>query len=132
MSNLANLTRRAVPVLVAMLLPGAALGQEMRFGKPEEVQALIGSICTTQMPNLGVPACQCLAERAMRELDEARRSYLVLSVVDPVAAERNPMAKSQPDQQAIASFLAAAAESCSASAPNPAPAAPAQAPAPAQ
>lgn len=96
------------------------------FGTPAEQQGLIANICGTQLAPLGAAGCACLAERAMTELDQPQRDYLILSVVQPQAADRTDTARSQADLKVIASFISDAQTACSgAGAPAAAPAEPA-------
>jgi hypothetical protein len=100
------------------------------FGTKAQEQVLIANICGTQLAALGAAGCVCLAEAAMTGLDDPQREYLILSVVQPPAADRTPTARSQADLKTIATFLDKAGKDCAAPAGSepavPAPAAPAQ------
>jgi len=78
----------------------------------EDQRNLISGLCTTQLADLGATGCTCLAERALNELDENQRAYLILSVVQPDAAEKMPIAKSKEELAAIFNFLGAAHTAC--------------------
>jgi hypothetical protein len=92
---------------------GAAWGQtsDSAFGAPEQEQGMIAGICLSQL-TIGEKPCACLAERAMSELDDEQRQYLIMTVVQPPAAERLPIARSQPDLAAIATFIETARTEC--------------------
>ena len=83
-------------------------------------QNLIAGICGSQVP-LNAEGCACFAERAMTELDEPQRAYLILTVIQPPAAERHEMARSQPDLKTIALFIEGALKACAAAGGAPAP-----------
>ena len=92
-------------------LPALAVAQETSFGSPEDQRNLIAGICGTQL-NIGPEPCACLADRAMTELDEPQRTYLILSAVQPATAETLPIA-GLPDQLAlIFGFLEKAGAEC--------------------
>jgi hypothetical protein len=104
--------RAAAPaLLLTAFLAGPASAQDPSFGSPEEQRNLIAGICTTQLP-IGDAGCACLADRALVELDDAQRSYLIFSVVQPPVAERSPIARSQDQLAAIFRFLESASEAC--------------------
>lgn len=124
---------RGLALTAYLCLPGIASaqngfitkGQEPApFGGGAEEQRLIGDICGTQLPALGGPGCACVAKSAMTALDQPQRNYLILSVVQPQAADRTAAAKSAGDLQAIAAFIEKAGKDCAA----PGGAAPAAAP----
>jgi hypothetical protein len=105
------------PFVAAAALVGFATfaaAQDAAFGTPEDQRQLIAGLCGTQLA-IGPAACTCLAERAMTGLDENQRSYLILSVVQPPAAERLDIARSQEQLAAIFTFLETARVSCTAS-----------------
>jgi hypothetical protein len=67
----------------------------------------------------------------MTELNDPQRTYLILTVIQPPAAERLEIARSQPDLRTIALFIDAAQKGCAAAsgqAPGQPPAAGAAAP----
>ena len=82
---------------------------------------MIAGICLGQLA-LGEDACTCLAERAMAELDDAQRDYLLLTVVNPPQAESSAIARSQADLTTIFTFLQQASVACrTGAAPDPIP-----------
>lgn len=101
----------------AALAQGDAAGPT--FGTPEQQQGLIAGICLSQL-NIGETGCACLAARAMTDLDEPQRTYLIMTVVQPPVAERLPTASSEPDIKAIATFLETAGQDCAAASAAPA------------
>jgi hypothetical protein len=78
----------------------------------DDQRNLISGLCTTQLTDLGASGCTCLAERALSELDENQRAYLIVSIVQPDAAEKMPIAKSKDELAAIFNFLGAAHNAC--------------------
>jgi hypothetical protein len=80
-------------------------------GTKEDQRNLIAGLCTTQL-DLDAAGCTCVAERSLTELNDDQRAYLVLSVVQPEAAEKMPIAKSKDELAAIFNFLAAAHDGC--------------------
>ena len=105
---------------VSVVSPAAA---QNSFGTGAEQQRLIANICGTQLALLGPTGCACLAARAMSELNEPQREYLILAVVQPQAAGRTDLARSQPDLKVIADFINTAQQGCdpAGSAPTAAP-----------
>jgi len=102
-------------VLVACALfafASAAQAEDKPRNAAEDQRNLISGICTTQLTDLGASGCTCLAERALTELDENQRAYLILSVVQPDAAEKMPIAKSKDELAAIFNFLGTAHTAC--------------------
>ena len=100
-----------VGAALALLFLSPVLAQETTFGSLEDQRNLIAGVCGTQL-NIGPEACTCLADRAMTELDEPQRSYLILSAVQPATAETLPIA-GLPDQLAlIFGFLEKAGVEC--------------------
>ena len=120
-------------MVVSWLSAVPALAQDAGFGSPERQQNMIAGICQTQL-TIGEAGCFCLAERAMAELSDPQRDYLILTVVQPPAAERSPMARSQDDLRVIAGFIETARQECAAAPGTPAtePQTEGQAPAPEQ
>ena len=102
-------------VLLLSAVPVSAV--ENAFGSPERQQNMIAGICQTQL-TIGEAGCLCLAERAIVGLNDAQRDYLILTVVQPPAAEQSPMARSQSDLRAIATFIDTARQECAAAAPG--------------
>jgi hypothetical protein len=100
-----------------LILPAYALAQS---DAKIDQQNLIAGICGTQVP-LNGEGCACFAERAMAELDEPQHAYLILTVVQPPAAERHEMARSHADLKTIAGFIQGALKSCAAGGTAPAP-----------
>ena len=114
---------RVAFVTTAFLLPlaaGPVLAQEQHpFGTEEDQQNLIAGICSTQL-DIGPAGCVCLAGRAMVELDEGQRGYLILSAIQPPAAERLPIARDQAQLALIFQFLERASGECRAAGGAPA------------
>jgi hypothetical protein len=81
------------------------------MGTPEDQKNIIAGICGTQIP-LSPQGCLCFAERAMTELNDPQRAYLILTVIQPPAAERSEIARSQEDLRTIALFIDAAQKGC--------------------
>jgi hypothetical protein len=100
-------------VLFGSFLYAATTGvaQETSFGSPEDQRHLIAGLCGTQL-DIGPDGCSCLADRAMAELDDPQRTYLILSVVQPPAAERLPIAGSHDQLALIFGFLEKASADC--------------------
>lgn len=75
-------------------------------GEGDEV-GLIAGLCGVQMKDMSPQACRCLAEQSQTQLSAPQRDYLVATAVSPPAADRmlSDGRVSQPDQQAIFSFL---------------------------
>jgi hypothetical protein len=101
----------ALALILGPCVTATASAQDAGFGSPEEQRNLIAGICTTQL-DIGAAGCACLAERSLVELDEAQRSYLILSVVQPPVAERLPIARSQDQLAMIFRFLESARDEC--------------------
>jgi hypothetical protein len=99
-------------------VPAAAQQSELNFGTKEDERNIIASICGTQV-QLTPAGCVCFAEHAMTDLDTNQRAYLILTVVQPPAAERLDIAKSQDSLKAIFQFIEGAQKTC-ANAPPPA------------
>ena len=103
---------KTVPLLLcACVWAAPALAQDAGFGTPEDQKNLIAGLCSVQL-DIGPAGCTCLAERSLTELDEPQRSYLILSVVQPPAAERLPVAKSKEQLATIFGFLEKASGEC--------------------
>ena len=94
----------------AAALSGAAAA-ETSFGSPDQQRAMIAGICQTQL-TIGEAGCRCLAERSIGELSNPQREYLIMTVIQPPAAQRMPMARSQADLQTIAAFIDSARTAC--------------------
>ena len=103
-----------------LMLAGQANAQEIGLGSPEDQRNLIAGICATQLKDLAAAGCTCLADRSLTELDDPQRAYLILSVVQPPAAERLPIAREKEQLAAIFTFLEAAHAACAKSATPPA------------
>jgi hypothetical protein len=95
-----------------LALAGTAGAEDMGLGSPADQKNLIAGICTTQLADLGASGCACLAERSLTELDDPQRAYLILSVVQPPAADRLPIANQKEDLAEIFNFLGAAHTAC--------------------
>ena len=108
--------RRAMAYGLLLSLSAAAAwspaAAQNSFGTPAEQQGLIANICGTQLAPLGAAGCACLAERAMIELDQPQRDYLILSVVQPQAADRTDTARSPAELKVIATFIREAQTAC--------------------
>jgi len=93
------------------LAAGPVFAQQHPFGTEEDQQNLIAGICSMQL-DIGPAGCVCLAERAMVELDEGQRGYLILSAIQPPAADRLPIARDQTQLALIFQFLERASGEC--------------------
>ena len=100
----------AACALLALAVPAGA--QDMGLGTPADQKNLIAGVCATQLADLGATGCACLAERALNELDEPQRAYLILSVVQPPAAERLPIASQKEELAKIFTFLGDSHTAC--------------------
>ena len=112
MRYLANISALAAIAVVLFVSGGSAGAQDSANPTMDQEKQIVAAICTTQMPSLGAAGCACLAERAAEELDDRHRDYLILTVTNPRAAERDPMAQAQPDLRILADFLDKAATAC--------------------
>jgi hypothetical protein len=93
-----------------LLTIGSALGQESR----ETMQKTrIAEACRVEM-KLSVAGCNCLADRALADLNDVQREYLLATAISPSAAERMREQVSQDDIQILARFLGSAGQECSA------------------
>lgn len=101
--------------LACLSLAAPSARAETPRNSVEDQRNLISGLCTTQLADLGASGCTCLAERALTELNDDQRAYLILSVVQPPAAEKMPIAQSKDELAAIFNFLGAAHTACSAS-----------------
>jgi hypothetical protein len=72
----------------------------------------LAEACGKEM-TLSAAGCQCLTDRAIAELNDVQRDYLLATSVAPSAAERMRDQVSQADIQILGKFLAAAAQECS-------------------
>lgn len=106
-----NLLRICAGVALLLLSAAPASAVENAFGSPEQQRTMIAGICQTQL-SIGEAGCRCLAERAIGELSDPQREYLIMTVVQPPVAERLPMARSQADLGVIATFIDSAREEC--------------------
>lgn len=97
---------------LALSAAAPASAVETRFGNVEDQKNIITAICGTQV-KLDDKGCRCLAERAITDLDDPQRAFLILSVVQPTAAERTGIAHSKPDLTTIALFIESARKACS-------------------
>jgi hypothetical protein len=103
-----------------LALAGLSYAEETKgSGTKEDQRNLIAGLCTTQL-DLDAAGCTCVAERSLTELNDDQRAYLVLSVVQPQAAEKMPIAKSKDELAAIFNFLGAAHDGCKSGAAAPA------------
>ena len=106
--------RPSLAILPLLASTVASLAAETPFGTYADEQNIIAAICVGQL-NISHAACACLAERAMQELNDAQREYLVMTVVQPPSAEKLEIAQSKTDMQTIFTFLGMAQQSCVAS-----------------
>lgn len=115
------LSRTLSSVLLASFSLAAATwaNAETSRNSAEDQRNLISGLCTTQLADLGASGCTCLAGRALDELNDDQRAYLILSVVQPQAAEKMPIAQSKEELAAIFNFLGTAHTACSAAAVKP-------------
>ena len=107
----------AFAVTLILVAPGGA--EDMGLGTPADQKNLIAGICATQLSDLGAAGCTCLADRSLTELDDPQRAYLILSVVQPPAAERLPIASQKEELAKIFTFLGAAHTACAPPAAGP-------------
>ena len=106
------MTTRTGCVLGTMLLisTGSAFGQD----SVKTVQTTrIAEACGVEM-KLSAAGCRCLADRALTDLSDLQREYLLATAISPSAAERMRGQVSQDDIQILAKFLASAGQECSA------------------
>ncbi|MGH6923282.1 MAG: hypothetical protein ACRED5_06035 [Propylenella sp.] len=99
--------------LVLLVAGPVAAWAQTGMGTPEDQKNIIAGICGTQIP-LNPEGCVCFAKRAMTELSDPQRAYLILTVIQPPAAERLEIARSQQDLRTIALFIDAAQKGCAA------------------
>jgi hypothetical protein len=97
-------------ILSAAASTGSAAA-ENQFGSPDQQRTMIAGICQTQLA-IGEAGCWCLAQRSIDELSDPQREYLIMTVVQPPAAERMAMARSQDDLKVIAAFIENARTAC--------------------
>jgi len=106
------MSTRTSCLLATMLLltTGSALGQD----SGETVQTTrIAEACVVEM-RLSAAGCRCLSDRALTDLSDLQREYLLATAISPSAAERMRAQVSQDDIQILAKFLASAGQECSA------------------
>ena len=118
MPEFSRTTRATLAAL--LMLAGQAYAEDVGLGSPEDQRNLVAGICTTQLKDLDTAGCTCLADRSLTELDDPQRAFLILSVVQPPAAERLPIAREKEQLAAIFTFLEAAHAACAKSASPPA------------
>ena len=112
MRYFAKISALAAIAVVLFASGGSAGAQDSANPTIDQEKQIVAAICATQMPKLGAAGCACLAERAAEELDDRHRDYLILTVTNPRAAERDPMAQAQPDLRILAEFLDRAVTAC--------------------
>jgi hypothetical protein len=100
--------RLVAAVLLAASSPAAAQQADDTAQKTRLAQA-----CAIEM-NLSEAGCRCLSDRAMTDLNELQRDYLLASAIAPRAADRIGRSISQVDIQVLARFLVTAGQECSA------------------
>ncbi|MDQ3559474.1 MAG: hypothetical protein M3453_09880 [Pseudomonadota bacterium] len=99
-------------LLQAILL--AASGPAFAQGADEAIQRTrLAEACGIEL-KLSEAGCRCLADRAVADLNNLQRDYLLATAVAPRAAERMRASISQQDIHVLATFLAAAEQECSA------------------
>ena len=107
------MSRTNIVFLVAAILL-AASGPAPAQPTDDAIQRTrLAEACGIQL-KLSVAGCRCLADRAVADLSDLQRDYLLATAVAPRAAERIRASISQQDIQVLARFLAAAAQECSA------------------
>jgi hypothetical protein len=112
MRNLIQASAAALAAAAFLAPPAGAAGTD--FGTKADEQNIIAGICGTQI-SLDAAGCTCFAEHAMTELDDPQRAYLILTVVQPPAAERLDVARSQEDLKTIFRFIESAQKTCTTS-----------------
>jgi hypothetical protein len=101
----------AAAITLSVVTLTASAAAEQQFGSLDQQRAIIAGICQTQL-TIGERGCQCLAERSMGELSDPQREYLIMTVIQPPAAGRMAMARSQADLEVIAAFIESARVAC--------------------
>ena len=76
-------------------------------------RARLAQACGNEL-SISEAGCVCLAGRAMDELSELQRDYLLATAIAPSAAERMRKDVSQDDIRVLATFLATAERECEA------------------
>ena len=75
-------------------------------------KARIAEACGVEL-KLSEAGCGCVSDRAMSDLSDVQREYLLATAVAPSAAARMRGRVSNDDIQVLAKFLATAAQECS-------------------
>jgi hypothetical protein len=112
MAYLSRTISGALAGFALLVLAGFSYAEETKgSGTKVDQRTVIAGLCTTQL-DLDAAGCTCVAERSLTELNDDQRAYLVLSVVQPQAAEKMPIAQSKEELAAIFNFLGAAHDGC--------------------
>lgn len=107
------MTRTKSGALVAAVLL-AAIGPAVAQGSGDAMQnTRLAEACGIEM-SLSEAGCRCLADRAMSNLTDLQRDYLLATVIAPGTAQRMRDKISQDDMQTLAKFLASAEQECAA------------------
>jgi hypothetical protein len=103
---------RSTFILAAALL--AVVQPAMAQRVDDAVQkARLAEACGIET-KLSPAGCRCLADRAVFDLSDPQRDYLLASAIAPRAAERLRAGISQQDIEVLAKFLSTAQQACSA------------------
>ena len=97
----------AAAALLAASHSAAAQSLEQSMQKAHLAQA-----CGMEL-KLSDAGCRCLTDRAMADLNDFQREYLIATAIAPSAAGRMRNKVSQEDIQILAKFLATAEKDCS-------------------
>jgi hypothetical protein len=104
--------KRTSAVGGAMML--AVAGPAVAQGSPDTMQnTRLAEACGIEM-RLSEAGCRCVADRAMGNLTDLQRDYLLATVIAPGAAHRMRAKISHDDMQTLARFLASAEQECAA------------------
>lgn len=76
-------------------------------------KARLAEACGIEL-SLSVAGCRCLTDRAMVDLNDLQRDYLLATAIAPSAADRMRDRVSQDDVRVLAKFLVTAEQECSA------------------
>lgn len=105
--------KRKISFLGAAILL-AVSGPAIAQGAGEAAQKTrLAEACGIEL-SLSGAGCRCLAERAIIDLNDFQRDYLLATAIAPRAAERMRERVSQADILVLAKFLAATEQACSA------------------
>ncbi len=103
--------RKSSFLVAAMLLatPQISVAQD---GDDATPRIRLAQACGIEL-NLSEAGCRCLAERAMTDLNNLQRDYLLATAIAPRAADSIGRSISPDDIQVLARFLVAAEQECS-------------------